>query len=246
MLWSFLQERLNETDGNPATVWFVWEDKEKKRGKEKLHSLRCYKEVRIHRRKWSCQKPQKQASKHCPRRNCIPPRLMGRLFVRHFLKLQWRGDVSRNCFYLYIHSILFQSMMNRWTSLEKGGVDLFLLSFYLPAPHTTPLHSRPTTWLNLPRPPVCFGQSLRTVPREGITPACRYCSYFHLSIMSFVADVHMCCPCVYPVRWTSIRFCYLSFSSFFRLGWALKSEQGHLFKRGRPTLYLLFDLLYPY
>lgn len=54
-----------------------------------------------------------------------------------FFKAPQRGDISRNCCYLYIHSLLFQSMINRWKSLVKGGVDLDLLSLST-SPHPTP------------------------------------------------------------------------------------------------------------
>lgn len=81
------------------------------------------------------------------------------------------------------------------------------LSFYLPSPQTPPFFALPRLLdSSLPLTTThCFGQSLRAVTWEGFEPVCRYCSSFHFSIMSLVADVHMCCPCVYPERW----FCYL-------------------------------------
>lgn len=237
-------------DGNPATVWFFFffvngnrEDRERKRGKEKLHSLKGDEDTCM---AMELPKTSKQAWKHCPGRHCIPRRRMGRLFVSRFFKAPQRGDISRNCCYLYIHSLLFQSMINRWKSLVKGGVDLVLLSLSTSPHPTPPFYALPRLLdSSLPLTPACFGQSLRAVTWEGFEPACRYCSSFQISIMSLVADVHMCCPCVYPERWTLFWFCYLHFPPL-SLGWAVKYEQGHSFMRGSPTFYLLFDLLYLY
>lgn len=185
------------------------EDREKKRGREKLHSLKGDEDKYM---AMELPKTSKQAWRHCPRRHCILHRRMGRLFVSPFFKAPQRGDISRNCCYLYIHSLLFQSMMNRWKSLAKGGVDLVLLSLSTSPHPTPPFYALP--WLldsSLPPTPACFEQSLRAVAWEEFKPACRYCSSFQISIMSLVADVHMCCPCVYPERWTLFWFCYFSF-----------------------------------
>lgn len=84
------------------------------------------------------------------------------------------GKFSRDCSYLYIHSFLFQSPMNSLKSLVKDSVNL-VLSFYLPLPYTSVLHSFPT--------PVCtnHGRSW-TEPQSSLKrrfkPACRYCSSF--------------------------------------------------------------------
>lgn len=105
---------------------------------------------------------------------------MERLFFFFFLKLQWRGDISRNCCYLYIHSLLFQSMINKWKSLVKGGVDLVLLSLSTSPHPTPPFYALPRLPDSSPPPTsACFGQSLRAVTWWGIKPACRYCSSFH-------------------------------------------------------------------
>lgn len=40
MLWTYLQERLNEIDGNPATVCFCLSGREDKEERKKLHSLK--------------------------------------------------------------------------------------------------------------------------------------------------------------------------------------------------------------
>lgn len=119
-------------------LWMVTErDGEKKTGgKENVHSLKGDEETYM---AMELPKTSKQAWKHCPRRHCILRRRMRRMFVScfFFFKAPQRGDISRNCCYLYIHSLLFQSMINRWKSLVKGGVDLDLLSLST-SPHPTP------------------------------------------------------------------------------------------------------------
>lgn len=249
MLWTCLQERLKLNGWKPchSVIFFVngnREDREKKRGREKLHSLKGDEDKYM---AMELPKTSKQAWRHCPRRHCILHRRMGRLFVSPFFKAPQWGDISRNSCYLYIHSLLFQSMMNRWKSLVKGGVDLVFLSLSTSPHPTPPFYALP--WLldsSLPLTPACFGQSLRAVAWEEFEPACRYCSSFQISITSLVADVHMCCPCVYPERWTLFLVLLLFIFPPFSSGWAVKSEQGHLFMRGSPTFYLLFDLLYLY
>lgn len=93
-------------------------------------------------------------------------------------------------------------MINR----RKGPASTWFSSLCLPplTPHLlTALH-----WLlesSEAPAPVCRRGKGSNLP-------CRYRLAFHFSIMSPVADVHACCPCVYAERWTL--FFYLSFSSF--------------------------------
>lgn len=142
-----------KTDGNPAAVWFLFffvngnREGKKKRGKEKLHSLKGDKNTYM-ATELPKKTPRKQAWKHCLRRRCIQQRRMGRLEVGFFLKAPRRGVISRNCCYLYIHSHLFQSMVNRRKSLVKGSVDLVLLSLSTsPHPHLPSALFPLTTWL---------------------------------------------------------------------------------------------------
>lgn len=105
-----------------------------------------------------------QAWKHCPRTLCILQRHMGRLFVSHFFKAPQWGDISWNCSYLYIHSLLFQSMINRLKSLVKGGVDFVLLSLSTSPHPTPPFYALPQLLdSSVPLTPACFGQSHRAV-----------------------------------------------------------------------------------
>lgn len=148
----------------------------KKRGKEKLHSLKGDKDTYM---EMELPKTSKQAWKHYSKKELHTTDTYGKI-VFFFLKLQWRGDISRNCCYLYIHSLLFQSMINKWKSLVKGGVDLVLLSLSTSPHPTPPFYALPQLPDSSPPPTsACFGQSLRAVTWWGIKPACRYCSSFH-------------------------------------------------------------------
>lgn len=167
-------------DGNPATVWFLWMVTERTERKKK--------------RKGKATQPQRRqryihgngAAKNL--KTSLKTLFQeGIAYYGHvwkdcffFLKLQWRGDISRNCCYLYIHSLLFQSMINKWKSLVKGGVDLVLLSLSTSPHPTPPFYALPRLPDSSPPPTsACFGQSLRAVTWWGIKPACRYCSSFH-------------------------------------------------------------------
>lgn len=83
------------------------EDREK-RGKEKLHSLKGDEDTDM-----ATELPKKKPQNKLE--NIVQEGIAywGRLFVSHFFKAPQRGDISRNCCYLYIHSLLFQSMTNR-------------------------------------------------------------------------------------------------------------------------------------
>lgn len=249
------EKDLNEMDGNPATVWFfslfcfffVNGNREDREKKEERKSYTASKEMKIHTWQRSCQKTSKQAWKHCPRRRCISQRRMGRWFVSPFFKAPRRGDISRNSCYLYIHSLLFQSMINRWKSLVKGGVDLVLLSLST-SPHPTPPFCALPRLLDFKSAPNCsllWTKSLRAAVWEGLEPACRYCSSFQISIMSLVADVHMCCPCVYPERWTLFSFCSLLL--FLLWVWAEQwgqSKDSRLWEEAPHFTYCLICCIY--
>lgn len=156
---------------------------------------------------------------------------MGRLFVSHFFKSSTMGRYFKELL-LPLHSLPPFPKHDK-QSLVKGGVDFLSLSTSL---HPTPPFyvPPPTTWLKSPpSSSACFGQSLRAVTWEGFEPSCRYCSSFQISIMSLVADVHMCCPCVYPERWTLFWFRYLSVSSF---KFGLSSEVR---ARRKPHIWLI-------
>lgn len=96
-----------------------------------------------------------------------------------FLKLQWQGDISRNCCYLYIHSLLFQSMINRCKSPVKGGVDLVLLSLSTSPHPTSPFYTLPRLLDSSPPPSRPALDRASEQSWWGIKPACRYCSSFH-------------------------------------------------------------------
>lgn len=94
---------------------------------------------------------------------------------------------------LHLSSLFSQS--NRRKNLMMGGVDLVLflppLSPHDPQPHP-PTHALP--WQpdssNPFIPSAHIEQSLTAVTWEGFKPACRYCSYFRIPIVS-------CCRCPY-------------------------------------------------
>ena len=175
--------------------------------------------MKIHTWQRSCQKTSKTSLKTLSEKRTAETRrkiVPSSFFFFFFLNAPQRGDISRSCCYLYIHSLLFQSMTNRWRSLAKGGVDLVVLSLST-SPHPTPPSYAPS-----PHPRL-LDSSVPPEPQPALDsshvgrlqkPACRYCSSFQISIMSLVADVHMCCPCVYPERRTLFCFGFF-FVSFF-------------------------------
>lgn len=162
------------------------------------------------------------------------------MFVSCFFKAPSKGDISRNCCYLYIYSLLFQSMINRLKSLVKGGVDLVLLSLST-SPHPTPPFKRSslTTWLkSAPKPQPALDVASEQSRGEGSNLLVDIVPLFIFQIMSLVADVHMCCPCVYPERRTLFWFCYLSFSSF-KFGLSSEVRVRTLFYERKPHIVLI-------
>lgn len=92
----------------------------------------------------------------------------GGLFVSLFFKTPQRGNISRNCSYLYIHSLLFQSMKNKWKSQVKGGVDFILLSLSTSPRPTPPFDALPQLLdSSPPLNPACDGQSHRAAAWVG-------------------------------------------------------------------------------
>lgn len=143
-----LQERLDEMDGNPATVWFLWmvTERTERKKKEERKSYTASKETKIHTWKWSCQKPQNKLENIIPRRNCILRTRMERLFF--FFK----APMTRRYFkelLLPLHSLPpFPKHDKQMKEPSEGRCRLGSpLSFYLPSPHTSLLRSSPTTWL---------------------------------------------------------------------------------------------------
>lgn len=221
-------------DGNPATVWFVFfvngREDTRKREKEKLHSLKGDEDT-LHGNRAA--KNLNTGSKALYSAGGTRGEIVCK-FV--FFKTSQRGNISRNCSYLYIHSLLFQSMKNKWKSQVKGGVDFILLSLSTSPRPTPPFDALPQLLdSRLPLNPACFGQSSRV---GRVEPACRYCSSFHFSIMSLVADVHMCCPCVYPERWTLFWFCCLSIFSF-KFGLSSENRAMVLVYERKPHIVLI-------
>lgn len=156
-------------------------------------------------------------------RRCLLPGRKGSLFVTLFFKTPQRGNISRNYSYLYTCSLLFQSMKNKWKSQAKGGVDFILLSLSTSPQPTPPFYALPQLLdSSLPLNPACFGQSRRAVVWVGWNLLVDIVALFIFSIMSLVTDVHMCCPCVYPERWTW--FCYVAFQYIFFFFW-VRAEQ---------------------
>lgn len=147
----------------------------------------------------------KTSKQACPGMHCkLRIHKKKKMFVSCFFKAPSKGDISRNCCYLYIYSLLFQSMINRFKSLVKGGVDSVLLSLST-SPHPTPPFKRSslTTWLkSAPEPRPALDVASEPSRGEGWNLLVDIVPLFHFSIMSLVADVHMCCPCVYPERRT--------------------------------------------
>lgn len=142
-----------KTDGNPAAVWFLFffvngnREGKKKRGKEKLHSLKGDKNTYM-ATELPQKKPSKTSLKTLSEKALHTAKTYGKIVSWVFLKAPRRGVISRNCCYLYIHSHLFQSMVNRRKSLVKGSVDLVFLSLSTsPHPHLPSALFPLTTWL---------------------------------------------------------------------------------------------------
>lgn len=111
----------------------------KKRGKGKATQPQSgWRYVHTWRR--SCQKPQNELENIVREGAACATETSGKIVSKSFFlkkKLHNGGDVSRSCCYLYIRSLLFQSMINGRKSLAKGGVDLVLLSLST-SPHPAP------------------------------------------------------------------------------------------------------------
>lgn len=106
-------------------------------------------------------------------------------------------------------------------------------------PDSSPAHP------NTPRPAAPSAhieQSLTAVTWEGYKPACRYCSYFQIPIVSC-----RWCPYVLPLCISRqkdfvlvLLVLFLPFSFPLRLGWAVKSEQRTLVDERKPRILLVW------
>lgn len=144
-----LQERLDEMDGNPATVWFLWmvterTERKKKRGKEKLHSLKGDKDTYM---EMELPKTSKQAWKHYSKKELHTTDTYGKIVFFFF-----KAPMTRRYFkelLLPLHSLPpFPKHDKQMKEPSEGRCRLGSpLSFYLPSPHTSLLRSSPTTWL---------------------------------------------------------------------------------------------------
>lgn len=178
MLWTYLQERLNEIDGNPATVCFCLNGREDKEEGKKLHSLKgddgvyMAKELPKQKKK-NLNTSLKTLSKMALQTMEIRGRIVCKFllfFVLFLIYAPQRGDLWRN--YLYIHSLLFQSMINTRQSLKKGGVDFVLLSLSTSPHPSPPFHVLPQLLdSHVPYPSAGFGQrATKQAPRVGLNP----------------------------------------------------------------------------
>lgn len=178
MLWTYLQERLNEIDGNPATVCFCLNGREDKEERKKA--------TQAQRRRWCVhgkgaaeteKKNLNTSLKTLSKMALQTMEIRGRIvckfllfFVLFLIYAPQRGDLWRN--YLYIHSLLFQSMINTRQSLKKGGVDFVLLSLSTSPHPSPPFHVLPQLLdSRVPYPSAGFGQrATKQVPRVGLNP----------------------------------------------------------------------------
>lgn len=178
MLWTYLQERLNEIDENPATVCFCLNGREDKEEGKKLHSLKgddgvyMAKELPKQKKK-NLNTSLKTLSKMALQTMEIRGRIVCKFllfFVLFLIYAPQRGDLWRN--YLYIHSLLFQSMINTRQSLKRGGVDFVLLSLSTSLHPSPPFHVLPQLLdSHVPYPSAGFGQrATKQVPRAGLNP----------------------------------------------------------------------------
>lgn len=122
---------------------------------------------------------------------------MGRWQV-HFTAPQQGIFVKELLLPLHLSSLFSQS--NRRKNLVKGGVDLVLFLPPLP-PHGPPMlfpdyltEVPPPTYPPPTAPSAHIEHSLTAVTWEGFRPACRYCSYFQIPIVSCRR-----CPYVLPL-----------------------------------------------
>lgn len=129
-------ETLPQCDFVSFVLWMVTEDREK--NKEERKSYTASKEMEDTYMATELPKTSKQAWKILSVKALHTMETYGKIVCKSvfFFKAPHRGDVSRNCCYLYIHALLFQSMTNGWKSLLKGGVDLVPPLFLPPlTPH---------------------------------------------------------------------------------------------------------------
>lgn len=153
-----------------------------------------------------------------------------------------RSTARRSFKELPLHSLPpFPKHDKHKTEPKKGRCRLCSpLSFYLPSPLSSLPCSSPTTWLTCALPlRWLWTESHKASPTGRAEPACRYRSSFHFSIMSLVADVHMCCPCVYPERRTFVLVLLpFTFLLWVRVEQWRQSKDAYVYER-KPCIVLI-------
>lgn len=145
MLWTCLWERLNEMDGNPATVWFLFlwmvTEREKKRKVKATQPQRRWRDVHGNEAAKNLKTSLKTLSTKALHTTTYDEKIV------FFLSSTTRRYFKE--LLLPLHSLPpFPKHDKQMKEPSKGRCRLGSpLSFYLPSPHTSILSSSPMTWL---------------------------------------------------------------------------------------------------